>query len=72
MLFRYRLELAKANVLARAIQFLHKFGEKCRQNLPFELAHVKLSHSRIKNDVKDDYDLIRDTLDMVILEADRR
>lgn len=65
MLFRYRLELAKADVLGRTLQFLRRFEAKFKpQQLPFNLGHIELSYSRIENDVKNDYDLIRDTLDM--------
>jgi hypothetical protein len=65
MLFRYRLELAKANGLGRAIQFLKQFEKNYA--LEFDLEHVELSYNRIKNDVADDYELIRDTLDMAFL-----
>jgi len=67
MLFRYRLVLAKANVLSRAIGFLEKLEENC--NPPFQLKNVKMSHSRIKNDVLTDYELIRDTLEMALTHA---
>ena len=65
MLFRYRLELAKANGLGRAIQFLKQFQKNYA--LEFDLEHVELSYNRIKNDVADDYELIRDTLEMAFL-----
>ena len=72
MLFRYRLELAKANVLGRSIQFLRQVEKKFKpQKLPFELKSIQMSYGRIKNDLKDDYDLIRDTLDMANTPAHR-
>lgn len=57
--------MAKANVLSRAMEFLVKLVEEPTIKAPIDHKKIERSLRRIKADVATDYELIRDTIDMV-------